>query len=46
MLDNFYGQQDQQYANTADQEERFYNTIQDFLNSDAERKKQGFNVRG
>jgi hypothetical protein len=46
MLNNFYSQQDQQYANTADQDERFYNTIQDFLNSDTKRKEQGFNVRG
>ena len=45
-LNQFYGDQDAKYANTADEQERSFNTIQDFLKSDAKRKEQGFKVRG
>jgi hypothetical protein len=45
-LGEFYAGQDAQYANTADEQERTYNTIQDFLNSESPRKQQGFRVRG
>lgn len=45
-LNQFYNDQDQKYKNTADPEERSYNAIQDFLNSTAARKQQGFKVRG
>lgn len=44
-LQGWYGQEDAKYANTADPEKRSYNAIQDFLNSESERKKQGFQVR-
>lgn len=45
-LDSFYSTQDAKHANVGDPEERAYNSIQDFLNSNEERKKQGFAVRG
>jgi hypothetical protein len=45
-LEGFYGQQDELYGNTADAEERRWNAIQDFLNTGAEKKQQGFKVRG
>lgn len=45
-LSNFYSTQDTKYENTADEQERKYNALQDFLNSDAARKEQGFRVRG
>lgn len=45
-LNKFYGEQDAKYGDTADKQERAYNTIQDFLKSDAKRKAQGFKVRG
>jgi hypothetical protein len=45
-LNSFYTQQDTKYANTADTDERAYNTIQDFLNSGKTKKTQGFKVRG
>jgi hypothetical protein len=45
-LTNFYNTQDAQYANTGDEQKRSYNAIQDFLNSTAARKEQGFKVRG
>lgn len=44
-LNNFYGEQDQKYANTADNEKRNWNTIMDILNNSS-RKSQGFAVRG
>lgn len=44
-LNQFYGAQDEKYANTADTEKRSYNAIQDFLNSEAARKEAGFQVR-
>lgn len=44
-IQNFYTQQDQKYANTADSEKRNWNTIMDILNN-ANRKDQGFAVRG
>lgn len=44
-LNNWYGGQDAKYANTADSQERAYNSIQDFLNSNSARKQKGFNVR-
>lgn len=46
LLGNFYFGQNAQYASTGDEQERWYNTVQDFLNSGADRKKQGFNVTG
>lgn len=45
-LDSFYFDQDSKYADTADNEERAWNSIQDFLNSSAPRKEQGFKLRG
>ncbi len=45
-LDNFYTTQDAKYANTADEQERNWNTIMDILNNTGDRKKQGFAVRG
>jgi hypothetical protein len=45
-LDKWYGEQDSKYGNVADEEERKWNMIQDVLKSEAERKKQGFSVRG
>lgn len=44
-LNNFYSQQDQKYANTADNEERNWNTIMDILGK-SDRKQEGFKVRG
>lgn len=46
MLNTFYNNEDQKYAGTADQDKRAYNSIQDFLNSTAAKKEQGFKVRG
>lgn len=46
MLKNWYGTEDQKYANTADKEKRSYNAIQDFLNSGAVKMGQQFKVRG
>jgi hypothetical protein len=45
-LNDFYSQEDTKYGNTADAEERKWNAIQDILRSTADRKKQGFSVRG
>lgn len=45
VLDGFYGEQDAKYANVADEDERAYNTIMDFLGATGERKKKGFSVR-
>jgi len=45
-LNDFYFASDNKYANTADNEERAYNAIQDFLNSGKAKKEQGFKVRG
>lgn len=44
-LEQWYGQQDAQYANTADEQERGYNVLMDFLGLD-NKKQQGFKVRG
>ncbi len=44
-LNNFYTEQDTKYGNTADEEERSWNAIQDFLNTGATKKDQGFSVR-
>lgn len=44
-LNNFYSEQDQKYANTADNEEKNWNTIMDILGK-SDRKQQGFKVRG
>ena len=46
LLNNFYGQQDQKYADTGDSEKRNYNTIMDILNNTAANKSKGFAVRG
>jgi hypothetical protein len=46
VLNNFYSQVDQQFANTGDEQERSFNAILDMLNSDQARKEQGFKVRG
>jgi hypothetical protein len=45
-LQQFYGQQDQKYANTGDLQKRKWNTIKDFIKSGDPRKTQGFKVRG
>lgn len=45
VLNKFLQEQDARFGNTADTEERQYNALLDILNSDKERKKQGFNVR-
>jgi hypothetical protein len=45
-LNSWYAGQDEKYAMTADAEERKWNAIQDILETEAERKKQGFSVRG
>lgn len=45
-LNNFYNQQDQTYANTADAEKRKFNAVQDFLGTQNAREQQGFKVRG
>ncbi len=45
-LNNFYGEQDKKYGNTADQEERSFNALQDFLNTGAAKREQGFKVGG
>lgn len=45
-LNSWYSQQDAKYADTADAEERKWNALQDILRSSADRKKQGFSVRG
>lgn len=44
-LKDFYSEQDNKYADTADEQKRTYNVLQDFLNSNTDRKKQGFRVR-
>jgi hypothetical protein len=46
FLNRFYNNEDQKYANTADEQKRSWNAIQDFLDSTAARKQQGFKVRG
>lgn len=45
QLNNFYGNEDQKYVGTADQDKRQYNAIQDFLNSGVAKKDQTFQVR-
>jgi hypothetical protein len=45
VLNTFYGEQDAKYANVADEDERKYNTLLDFLGSSDPRKEQGFQVR-
>lgn len=45
-LNQFYAGQDAKYANTGDTEERNFNALQDFLNTGAAKKEQGFKVRG
>lgn len=45
-LNSFYGQQDQLYGQTADNEERQYNAILDFLGMANGKKAEGFKVRG
>lgn len=45
-LQDFYKNEDTKYANTGDDQKRSYNAIQDFLNTTAARKDQGFKVRG
>lgn len=45
VLNNFYAQQDAAYANTADEQERKYNALADFLGLGSKRE-QGFRVRG
>ena len=44
-LNAFYGEQDEKYKDTADADERYFNTITDILNSN-NRKERGFKVRG
>ena len=44
-INNFYSSQDAKYANTADEQERNWNTIMDILGK-SDRKAQGFQVRG
>lgn len=45
-LQNWYGAEDQKYANTADPEKRDYNAISDFLGQTGNKKDSGFKVRG
>ena len=45
LLQNFYAGQDAKYAGTGEEERKSYNAIMDFLNSDAARKEQNFQVR-
>lgn len=44
-INNFYNSQDAKYANTADEQERSWNTLMDILGN-TDRKQQGFQVRG
>lgn len=44
-MNQFYGDQDAKYADTGDTEERNFNALQDFLNTGAAKKEQGFKVR-
>lgn len=45
-LNQWYGQQDAKYGNTADAEERQWNLIADLLGYSDPRKEEGFKVRG
>lgn len=45
-INNFYSTQDSKYANTGDEQERNWNAIMDILGNTANRKEQGFKVRG
>lgn len=45
LLNEFYSGQDAKYANTADEDERRYNALADFLGLSG-KKEQGFKVRG
>lgn len=44
-LNSFYGEQDAKYKDVADMDERKFNTLMDFLNSNDARREEGFSVR-